>query len=96
MSRDGNAAGRGLRALLQRSRSYESRAGFGAEGLKTELVGIVRDGDRLRYVYEDEAGNFWNKTKYETERGVVSEYEKIFGHPEPKRGAGRRRARAWR
>lgn len=87
MTREGER----LRECLKNSYSYDNRAGWGAENLKTELLGVVREGDCLNYVYEDEKGNYWNKKMYETGRGIVSEYEKIFGRPEPARGARRRR-----
>lgn len=73
-----------IKKLLSKAYSYENRAGHGCEHLETEYVGTVERGDRLYDVFIDSRGNSWFLMRFKTDHGIVSEYEKIFGHPEPK------------
>jgi hypothetical protein len=71
-----------LRECLKKAFSYENRAGHKKDGLSIALIGTVRQGNKLVEVYEDTERNYWYLNKYRTDRGIVSEYEYIFGHPE--------------
>lgn len=82
-----------LEGFLKDAYSYNGRYGFGVEELETELVGTLRRGDELTDIYVDTQSNYWYKTRYETEYGIISHFEKIFGYPEPQGYAGGRRAR---
>lgn len=73
-----------LAALLAKAYSYESRDKHGAAHLETEFAGTMQKGKRLYDLYTDEAGNAWYKTRIKTRYGTVSEYEAIFGVPEPR------------
>lgn len=80
-----------LERFLTEAWSYESRAGWDAEGLSTEFIGTVQKQGRLYDIYVDTSRNYWYTVRIITERGIVSEYEAIFGHPERKRHRGRGR-----
>lgn len=71
-----------LESCLKKARSYESRDAYGAAGVTTVLIGTVMDGKYVRDIYKDTDGNYWYKTRVQTAKGIVSEYEAIFGHPE--------------
>lgn len=73
-----------LAALLASAYSYESREKWCTAHLETEFVGTLQKGNRLYDLYTDEAGNVWYKTRIKTRNGTVSEYEAIFGIPEPR------------
>lgn len=79
-----------LEAFLKDAWSYENRAGWEAEGLATEFIGTVQREERLCDIYVDTAGNYWYKVRIMTERGIVSEFEAVFGYPEWKRRKYRR------
>lgn len=67
---------------MDKAYSYESRAGWDADNLSTKYVGSVRNGNRIYNIFVDTNGNYWYKTHIDTEDGIVSEYEAIFGHKE--------------
>lgn len=73
-----------LEECLKGAYNYESREGHGVAGLSTEFVGTVKRGNRLYDLHRDTAGNYWFEVRVITERGIVSEYEAIFGHPQRK------------
>ena len=79
-----------LASILKKSWSYESRAGWDAEELTTEFIGTVQRYGRLYDLYVDTAGNYWYTVRIVTQRGIVSEYESIFGYPEHERRNHRR------
>lgn len=81
-----------LKIRLKQAWNYESRDGWGAENLKTWMIGTVKRENKLYDIYADEKDNYWYKVRVITERGIVSEYEAIFGHPERKK---RDRRRIW-
>lgn len=72
-----------LAALLADAYSYESRDKHGAAHRETEYVGSVQKDERIYDIYVDEAGSSWYKTRIVTGSGIVTEYEAIFGRPEP-------------
>lgn len=74
-----------LEGFLKEAWSYESRAGWDAEGLSTEFIGTVQRQERLYDIYVDTSMNYWCTVRIITEQGIVSEYEAIFGCPERKR-----------
>lgn len=72
-----------LNKLLSKAYTYENRAGHSCEHLETTYVGSVERGKRIYDVYIDSRGNSWFLMRFKTDHGIVSEYEKVFGHPEP-------------
>ena len=73
-----------LEEILSRAFSYESREGHGYDHLETEYIGTVQRGKYFYDVYLDTGGHSWYLVRIQTEYGVVSEYEAVFGRPEPK------------
>lgn len=71
---------------MARAYCYESRAGHKKENLKTQPAGTVQRGNRLYDISVDTEGNAWYTVRVITDRGILSEYEAIFGHPERRRG----------
>lgn len=78
-----NVIQRDLNKLLSKAYTYENRAGHGCEHLETTYVGSVERGKRIYDVYIDSRRNSWFLIRFKTDHGIVSEYEKVFGHPEP-------------
>ena len=74
-----------LKEFMKDAWSYESRAGWEAEEFTTKFIGTVQQEERFYDIYVDTEGNYWYKVRIMTGRGIVSEYEAIFGHPEWKR-----------
>ncbi len=74
-----------LKACYEKSASYENRAGYQKEHLKTEKIGEIIDGDKIKEIYKDTEENYWYKNKYIKDGKIISEYEKIFGYPEPRK-----------
>ncbi len=78
-----------LQEKLKQAYSYESRASHGKAHLKAEQIGTIKLGNRLYDLHEDTDKNIWYTVRVITKRGIVSEFEAIFGHPE--RGPEKRR-----
>lgn len=75
-----------LEESLKEAWSFENREGWEAENLSTEFIGTLQKGIRIYDLYIDTARNFWYTVRIITkEKGIVSEYESIFGHPERER-----------
>lgn len=74
-----------LEEARRQAYNYESRRGWGVENLPTRFVGTMDRGREILDFYVDSRGNYWYKTRIRTERGIVSEYEAIFGKKEPRR-----------
>ncbi len=68
-----------LKAFLKDAWSFESRAGWEADELSTEFIGTVQSRERFYDIYADTAGNYWYTVRIMTERGIVSEFEAVFG-----------------
>mgnify|MGYP007121850272 CR=1 FL=1 len=75
---------RQLEICMKSAYSYENRAGWEKEYLSVEQIGMVQRGERVYSLYEDSEGNYWYKLFFMTDHGLITEYEKIFGHPEKK------------
>mgnify|MGYP000043299687 CR=1 FL=1 len=71
-----------LEECMKNAYSYENREKHGAAGFQTTYIGTVQRGRRLYDLYIDTNQSYWFKNRIITDRGVVSEYESIFGHPE--------------
>lgn len=69
-----------LETVLKAAYSYESRDKWDAEGFPTEYIGTLQRSSRFYDIYVDTAQNYWYKVRVMTERGIVSEYEAVFGH----------------
>lgn len=74
-----------LEVCYKKSASYENRAGYKKEHLRTEKIGQIVNGNQIKEIYKDTEGNYWYQNKYIKDGRVISEYEKIFGHPEPRK-----------
>lgn len=74
-----------LEDFLKEAWSYESREGWNTEELETEFIGTLQKGNIFYDLYVDTEENFWYTVRVLTERGIVSEYEAIFGHPDNRR-----------
>ena len=75
-----------LEDCMLQAYSYESRAGWDADKVPVEYIGAVRKDNRIYEIYEDADKRHWYKTKIVTEKGIVTEYEAIFGRKEKERG----------
>lgn len=74
-----------LEKLAEGSYSVESMAGHGAEGRDLTYLGMLNKGNkRVHLIYKDEANCYWYKTMYKTEKGLITDYEYLFGRPEKK------------
>ncbi len=73
-----------IESCLKEAYSFENRAGWEKEDLPVEEIGSVMDNGQVRVLYVDSEGNYWYKTFFMTDHGLITEYEKIFGHPEKK------------
>ncbi len=80
-----------LEIFLKEAWSYENRAGWDAEEFETEFLGTLQRENRLYDIYVDTENNYWYAVRVITEKGIVSEYESIFGHPERERRKYRRK-----
>lgn len=65
--------------------SIENMAAHGAAGRQINYIGTVERGTRLYLFYRDSSGAYWFKNHIKTDRGIVPEYEGIFGKPERKK-----------
>lgn len=65
--------------------SIENMAAHGATGRQMNYIGTVERGTRLYLFYRDSSGAYWFKNNIKTDRGIVPEYEGIFGKPERKK-----------
>lgn len=73
-----------LEQCLKKAYSFESREGWKKQELKCTIIGTIQSENKLIDVYKDEEGNFWYKNRYMTGRGIISEFEMIFGFKEKK------------
>lgn len=74
-----------LEEFMKHAYSYESREKHEAAGFATSFIGTVQLGNRLYDLFADTGGNFWYINRIITNKGIVSEYEAIFGHSEGKK-----------
>lgn len=79
-----------LEEKLKTAYNIEARAGHKKEHPSTTMIGTVRRKNKLYDVYQDSDGNYWYAVRFATDRGAVSEFEYIFGHPERKQEKKRR------
>lgn len=69
-----------LEECLKDAYTYENRAGHEKEHLETEFIArMKRPYGRIVDLYKDTEGNFWFKEYRETEHGIVTLEEAIFG-----------------
>ena len=69
-----------LRKHLKDAWPVECMEAHGAAGRMTEEVGVVQGPyDRWYRLFLDDQGDYWYQTMVGTEKGVVTEYEAIFG-----------------
>lgn len=52
-----------------------------------EKLGRIQSGKRIYEFYQDNEGDYWFKNFFETEEGVISEHEYIFGKKHRRRRA---------
>lgn len=52
-------------------------------------IGTVKKGIRLTVLYKDTAGGYWYETKYQTNYGIITAEEYIFGRTLTKGHAGK-------
>ena len=79
-----------LEELLWKARSLENIVKNGGDPDKTEFIGSVRRGRRLYDIYKDRIPEFWYTVRIQTDQGIVSEHEAVFGYPD-KRAHARKR-----
>lgn len=71
-----------LELVLKEARSIQTYSGDNS----LEFIGIVKSGKRHIRLYEDvEEKEYYSKTFYEKDGKLITEYEYIFGRPEPPR-----------
>lgn len=80
-----------LEICLKNAYSIENRAKHEVEDKPTIYVGTVKREKRLYDIYEDPEKRYWYKNRIVTDKGIISEYEAIFGHPEERGGKKRER-----
>lgn len=68
-----------LEDALKHAYSIENMEGHGAAGREIDHIGTVEFNERLYLLYQDNNGNYWYRVKRRTRKGIVSEYEAIFG-----------------
>lgn len=74
--------GESLREALKMAKSYENREAHGSTG-NTKKIGTEKLGNRLYDIHIDQDGKYFYTVRIVTNKGPVSEYEAIFGRPEP-------------
>lgn len=93
------AAGMTERDLLENIGScycVEAHEGHGIESLSLTYIGTVyaaSDPTHFYVVYKNAGGGYWYETKMETERGLVTPYEYLFGRKEPRETNRRRKGK---
>lgn len=73
-----------LEEKLKTVYNIEARAGHKKDHLPINMIGTVKRENRLYDVYQDSGNNYWYSQRFITDRGIVSEFEFIFGYPERK------------
>lgn len=61
------------------ARSIESSP-IGIKQMKN--IGVIRNGNRAYYMFQDYNGAYWYQTKIKTVTGMMTEYEAVFGRKE--------------
>ena len=68
--------------IARNAKSYENREAWKSTG-NVHSVGSVEKDGRIYDICQDEAGDYFYTVRIMTESGPKSEYEAIFGEPEP-------------
>lgn len=74
-----------LKTAWENAYSIENMAAHGAAGRQISYIGTVERGTHLYLFYRDSSGAYWFKNHLKTDRGIVPEYEGIFGKTERKK-----------
>ena len=77
-------SGDNLNEALRQAWSVENREAHGSTG-ETEYIGAKKYKNRLYDVYRDQDGKYFYSVRIITPDGIKTEYEAIFGRPEPVR-----------
>lgn len=74
----------------------EAHEGHGIDSLSLTYAGTVcaaSDPTHFYVIYKNAGGGYWYETKMETERGLVTPYEYLFGRKEPRETNRRRKGK---